>query len=149
VSPYYTLNITDRRVPLTTVVETTHAVDPEWAGGNLLYVTKYVNPSHPDLERPAEDVERDYLAHMRHMFPTVRDDEIVASVVQRARAVEPVHMLGGARRIPDIFPLPGLALASAAHVYPENVNGQAVLGVVDRVVEGLLERVPAASRAAA
>ena len=29
VSPYYHLNITDRRVPLTTVVETTHVVDPE------------------------------------------------------------------------------------------------------------------------
>ena len=29
VSPYYTLNITDRRIPLTTVVETTHVVDPE------------------------------------------------------------------------------------------------------------------------
>ena len=29
VSPYYHLNITDRRVPLTTIVETTHVVDPE------------------------------------------------------------------------------------------------------------------------
>ena len=32
-SPWYTLNITDRRVPLTAVVETTHVIDPErWAG---------------------------------------------------------------------------------------------------------------------
>ena len=32
VSPYYHLNITDRRVPLTTLVETTHVVDPDHVG---------------------------------------------------------------------------------------------------------------------
>src|SRR5205814_9720183 len=47
VSPYYHLNITDRRVPLTTVVETTHVVDPEHVGGHLVYVSKYVDPSSP------------------------------------------------------------------------------------------------------
>ncbi len=46
----------------------------------------------------------------------------------------------GARRAHDIFPAPGLAVASTAHVYPELVNGQAVLGVAERLVDGLLER---------
>jgi protoporphyrinogen oxidase len=149
VSPYYTLNITDRRVPLTTVVETTHVVDPAHAGGALVYATKYVNPSHPDLKRPAAEIEREYLAHVRVMFPSLRDDEILASIVQRAPVVEPVHVLGGARRVPDMFPVPGLALASNAHVYPETVNGQAVIGVAERAVAGLLERLPAQRRRAA
>jgi protoporphyrinogen oxidase len=149
VSPYYTLNITDRRVPLTTVVETTHVVDPAHAGGSLLYVTKYVDPSHPDLDAPLAEIEERYLGHTRAMFPALRDDEILASRVQRARVVEPVHLLGGAKRLPDLFPVPGLALASTAHVYPETVNGQAVVGVADRVVSGLLERLPAAKRHAA
>ncbi len=140
VSPYYTLNITDRRVPLTTVVETTHVVDPEFAGGTLLYVTKYVDPSHDDLTRPVEDVERDYLRHLRTIFPDVRDEEIEARVVQRARAVEPVHLIGGASRLPDMFPVPRLCMASTAHVYPEVVNGQAVIGVADRAAAGILEQ---------
>jgi hypothetical protein len=59
---------------------------------------------------------------------------------------EPVHLVGGAKRVPEIFPVPGLALASTAHVYPELVSGQAVIGVADRVVPGLLERLPVASR---
>jgi protoporphyrinogen oxidase len=149
VSPYYTLNITDRRVPLTTVVETTHVVDPEFAGGALLYAAKYVDESHPDLTRPVEEVERDYLAHVRTIFPGLRDSELLASSVQRARAVEPVHTLGGAKRLPTMFPLPRLAMASTAHVYPELVNGQAVIGVADRVVAGLLERLPSERRVAA
>ncbi|MGI9111092.1 MAG: FAD-dependent oxidoreductase [Gaiellaceae bacterium] len=149
VSPYYHLNITDRRVPLTTVVETTHVVDPERVGGHLLYVSKYVDPGHPDQERGLDELERDYLGHARQIFPDLRSDEIVSSVVQRARVTEPVHLVGGAGRIPELHPAPGLSLASTAHVYPEIVSGQAVIGVADRVVPGILERLPAAARAAA
>jgi hypothetical protein len=63
--------------------------------------------------------------------------------------VEPVHLLGGARRLPDLVPVPGLALASTAHVYPETVNGQAVIGVADRVVSALLDSLPTETRHAA
>ncbi len=149
VSPYYTLNITDRRVPLTTIVETTHVVDPDWTGGSLLYATKYVDPSHADLERPVDEVRDEYLAHVRTIFPDLSDSEILATAVQRARVVEPVHVLGGASRLPDVFAVPGLALASTAHVYPEIVNGQAVIGVADRAVDGLLAQLPGELRVAA
>lgn len=149
VSPYYTLNITDRRIPLTTVVETTHVVDPDHVGGHLVYAAKYVDPSHPDLSRPPEELGKSYLEYVRTIFPDLRDEEILASIVQCARIVEPVHLLGGAKRIPDMFPLPGLAFASTANVYPENVNGQAVIGVADRLVAGLLERLPVRTLAAA
>ena len=58
-------------------------------------------------------------------------------------------MLGGAANIPEMFPAPGLALASSAHVYPEVVNGQAVIGVADRLAEGLLARVRTSEAVAA
>jgi hypothetical protein len=48
-----------------------------------------------------------------------------------------------------MFPVPRLALASTAHVYPEIVSGQAVSGVAERVVEGLLERLEPSRRLAA
>jgi protoporphyrinogen oxidase len=149
VSPYYTLNITDRRVPLTTIVETTHVVDPEHAGGHLLYVTRYLDSDHEDLARPAEEVEAEYLGYARAIFPELQGDLIFTKKLQRARIVEPVHPLGGAKLIPDVFTAPGLAMASTAHVYPEIVNGQAMIGVADRAVAGILERLPFETRAAA
>jgi protoporphyrinogen oxidase len=149
ISPYYHLNITDRRIPLTTVVETTHVVDPDHVGGHLVYASKYVDPSHPDLDRPMDEIERDYRGYVHTIFPELRDDEILGAVVQKARVVEPVHLVGGASRLPDIFPVPGLAMASTAHVYPELVSGQAVSGVSQRVVPGILERLPAERREAA
>ncbi len=79
---------------------------------------------------------------MRRIFPDLQREDVLAQVVQRARITEPVHTLGGAKNLPDMFPAPGLAVASTAHVYPEIVSGQAVIGVADRVVEGILERLP-------
>jgi protoporphyrinogen oxidase len=149
ISPYYHLNITDRRVPLTTVVETTHVVDPEHAGGHLLYVSKYVDPGSPLHAQPVEEIERDFLGYARTIFPDLRADEILSSVVQRARVTEPVHLLGGAKNVPEIFPIEGLAMASTAHVYPEIVSGQAVTGVTERVVPGILDRLQLERREAA
>ncbi len=146
-SPWYTLNITDRRVPLTAVVETTHVIDPERVGGHLVYAPKYVNPDSPELERPTSEVKEAYMGHVRTMFPGFSpDDDVLASQVARARVAEPVHTVGAPERLPDMFPAPGLAMASSAHVYPEIVNGQAAIGVAERLVEGLVPRLRAAER---
>ena len=140
VSPYYALNITDRRVPLTSIVETTHVVDPEQVGGTLLYVPRYVDPSSPELERPSSEIRREYLGHVRTIFPQFHEDDVLAAQVARARVAEPVHVLGAPREQDSFFPVPGLAVASTAQVYPELVNGQAVVGVAERLVAELRER---------
>ncbi len=141
VSPYYTLSLTDRSVGLTTVVETTHVTDPAAVGGHLLYVTKYVDPTNELLTADAAEVERGFLAEARRILPSLDEATILGTTLQRARAVEPVHLVGGASRLPSMFPAPGLAMASSAHVYPEVVNGQAVLGVVEKAAAGILARV--------
>ncbi len=140
VSPYYALNITDRRIPLTTVVETTHVVDPDRVGGTLVYLPKYVDPESPELERSSADIRRAYVRHLKTIFPAFDERDVLAAQVARARIAEPVHVLGGTPRTPELFPADGLAMASSAHVYPQLVNGQAILGLAERVAGGLLER---------
>lgn len=140
VSPYYALNITDRRIPLTSIVETTHVVDPEQVGGTLLYVPRYVDPSSPELDRPSSEIRREYLQHVRTIFPQFSEDDVLASQVARARVAEPVHPIGEQPRVPELFPAPGLAVASSARIYPELVNGQAIVGVADDVARAVLEQ---------
>jgi protoporphyrinogen oxidase len=138
VSPYYALNITDRSVPLTSVVETTHVVDPEHVGGHLIYVPRYVLPDSPELERSSAEITSDHLAQVRRMFPSfdpARD--VIASQVARARHAEPVHRAGVTDRLPALIAAPGLVAASSAHVYPDIVHAQSIVGVADRVVEEL------------
>jgi protoporphyrinogen oxidase len=137
VSPFYALNITDRRIPLTTVVETTHVVDPEHVGGHLIYVPRYVRPDSPDLGRPSAEITREYLGHVATMFEDFSADDVIASQVARATVAEPVHRVGVHPRLPDLIPAPGLVMASSAHVYPDIVHGQAILGVAERVASEL------------
>ena len=144
VSPYYALNITDRRVPLTSVVETTHVVDPEAAEGHLVYLPKYVNPDSPELEKSSADVRSEYLAHLKTMFPAFREDDVIAAQVARARVAEPVHPVGAVK--PDPFAVPGLVVASSAQVYPDIVHGQAILGVAERIASALQARMPVPQR---
>lgn len=140
VSPYYALNITDRRIPLTSVVETTHVVDPEAAGGTLVYLPKYVEPDSPELEKSSADVTREYLGHLRTMFPSFTPGDVIATQVARARRAEPVYPVGAPK--PDPFAVPGLVVASSAQVYPDIVHGQAILGVAERVATELDARLP-------
>jgi hypothetical protein len=57
---------------------------------------------------------------------------------------EPVHPVGAVK--PDPFKVPGLVVASSAHVYPDIVHGQAILGVADRVAAELSARMPLSQR---
>ena len=149
ISPYYHLNITDRSVPLTTIVETTHVVDSRTSVATCSTSPSTSTLAIEDQARPLEEIHADYLRYAKTIFPDLSDEDVLDAVVQRARVTEPVHLLGGAKRIPDMFPAPGLALASTAHVYPEIVSGQAVIGVADRVVPPLFDRLTAEGRLAA
>jgi protoporphyrinogen oxidase len=144
VSPYYALNITDRSVPLTSVVETTHVVDPADVGGHLIYVPRYVLPGSPELERESAELTRDYLAQVRRMFPAFDPKrDVLASQVARARFAEPVHRAGVPERMPELIAAPGLAVASSARVYPDIVHAQSIVGVADEVVRELRPRLGA------
>ena len=50
-----------------------------------MYATKYVDPSNPDLARTDDELQADYLGHVRTIFPGLRDDEI-----SRRSSSEPV-----------------------------------------------------------
>ena len=144
VSPYYALNITDRRVPLTSVVETTHVVDPHAAEGHLVYLPKYVNPDSPELEKSSAQIRSEYFGHLKTMFPAFREEDVIAAQVARARVAEPVHPVGAVK--PDPFAVPGLVVASSAQVYPDIVHGQAILGVAERIAKELDARMPVPQR---
>jgi len=142
VSPYYAINITDRRVPITSVVETTHVVDPAWVDGHLIYVPKYVQSTSPDLARSSEDITEEFLGHVKALFPDFRRDDVIASQVARARVAEPVHVARVENRIPPVFAAPGLAVASSARVHPNIVHGQAIAGVAEHVAGEVIDRLP-------
>lgn len=127
-TPYYTLNITDERIPFTGVIETTNLIDPACVGGyHLVYLPKYVAAGSPFATMPDEQLRPTFLSYLRQMFPNLRDDDIAAVRIGRERYVEPLHPVGMTDRIPPIrSAVAGLYLANTSQIYPQLTNGESV-----------------------
>ena len=73
------------------------------------------------------------------MFPSFREEDVIATQVARARVAEPVHPVGAVK--PDPFAVPGLVLASSAQVYPDIVHGQAIGALVQGLGGVFLDKI--------
>jgi len=127
-TPYYTLNITDQRIPFTGVIETTNLIDPAHVGGyHLVYLPKYVAPGSPYARMPDDELRTTFLGYLRQMFPDLRAEEIAAVRIGRERYVEPLHPLGATDQIPPVSSsVAGLYLANTGQIYPQLTNGESV-----------------------
>ncbi|WP_026369848.1 NAD(P)/FAD-dependent oxidoreductase [Kallotenue papyrolyticum] len=140
-TPYYTLNITDPRIPFTGVIETTNLIGAENMGGyHLVYLPKYVTPDSPYARLPDAELIPEFLRHLRTMFPDLRDDDIAAIRVGRERYVEPLHPVGATDRIPPVVsPVAGLYLANTTQIYPALTNGESSVRFAQQVTAEVLQ----------
>jgi protoporphyrinogen oxidase len=145
--PYYAVNICEP-TPITTVVETSHAVGTDHTDGlRLLYLPKYCDPSSPEQTEDDESIYRRFTSQLARISPGFSDDDVVDWTVQRAKLVEPVHPLGAGGRIAPLWPsVPGLALASNAQIYPWLLNGDSVVRFAEGVAASAADRLGLANR---
>lgn len=125
---YWTLNITDDRIPFTGVIETTSYIDPKYVGGHhLVYLPKYTLPNSPWFKMSDDEVRETWLKYLEQMFPDFRRESVKHMFVHRERLVEPIHPLNGVDQIPSVqTPVKHLYLANTGQIYPELTNGESV-----------------------
>ena len=100
---YWTLNITDDRVPFTGVIETTTYIDPQFVGGyHLVYLPKYTAPGSPWQQLSEDEIRARWLTELEKLFPSFQRSWICHFQVYRERFVEPLHGLAGEDDIPGI-----------------------------------------------
>lgn len=138
-SEHYSVNICDP-TPITTVVETSHALGTEHTGGNrLIYLPKYCDPASESFQLSDQELYDRFTAMLAKLAPDFRHEDVIAWTVQRAPTVEPFHPLGADPRVPPVFPgVEGLALASSAQVYPRLLNGESVIAFAEQVTAEVL-----------
>lgn len=134
---YWTLNLTDDRLPFTGVIETTSYIDPQYVGGHyLVYLPKYTAPGSPLQEKTDDEIKELWLGHLESMFPNFDRERIRYFLVQRARYVEPLHPLNGTHLIPPIeTPLANLYMATNAQIYPALTNGESITRMAKDIAE--------------
>lgn len=125
---FWTLNITDNRVPFTGVIETTSYINPQYVGGHhLVYVPKYTAPNSEWYQKSDDEIKAIWLRNLKVMFPDFDESWVRYFLVHRERYVEPLHRLNETHLIPEIrTPVAGLYLATTAQIYPALTNGESV-----------------------
>jgi len=127
-SGYWTLNLTDDRIPFTGVIETTSYIDPQYVGGHhFVYLPKYTAPDSPLQKMTDDEIKELWLSYLESMFPEFERLWIRYFLVNRARYVEPLHPLHGTHLVPPVHtPVKNLYLATNAQIYPELTNGESI-----------------------
>jgi protoporphyrinogen oxidase len=125
---YWTLNITDDRIPFTGVIETTTYIDPQYVGGHhLVYLPKYTSPDSRWQKMTDDEIREIWLQNLEAMFPDFDRSWIRYFLIHRERYVEPLHGLNQTHLIPAVkTPVESLYLATTAQIYPALTNGESV-----------------------
>lgn len=121
-SDIYWLNIGDPNLPYTGIIEHTNFIPPTYyQGRHLIYVSKYVEQSHPYLALRDEEVLQAALQHLPKVNPRFSADWVEDYWVFRERAAQPIVTLRYSQKIPEHrTPLPGVYVANTAQIYPED-----------------------------
>jgi protoporphyrinogen oxidase len=137
---YWTVNITDDRVPFTGVIETTSYIDPQYVGGHhLLYLPKYTAPGSRWQQLPDDEIREIWLQNLERMFPQFDRKWVRYFLVHRERYVEPLHGLNSGHLIPAVkTPVDNLYLATTAQIYPALTNGESVSRHAQQAAQAIL-----------
>lgn len=93
---------------------------------------------------------REWLPHVRRIFPQFSEDLIEQRWVFRAPYAQPVVTVGYGERIPDLrTPLVGLYLANMTQIYPEDRGMNYSIRLGHRVADTVLQDAPMLMQAAA
>jgi protoporphyrinogen oxidase len=118
----YWLNIADRDLPFTAVIEHTNFVSPSmYDGHHYVYLSKYLEPDHPYFSMSDDELLAAYRPFLQRLNPRFDSGWITRSWVFRERAAQPIITRNYSQRLPDHrTPLPNLYLANTSQIYPED-----------------------------
>lgn len=135
--PFYVTNITDDCVPFSAVIDMSAVVDrEEFGGAALVYLPKYVAPADALFSEPDDSIRERFVTALERMYPDFSRERVRAFRVSRVREVFAISTLGYARRVPPIVTsVPGLYLATSAHIVNATLNVNETLGLAERALE--------------
>lgn len=128
-SPYYVINLLDRELPFTGVIEATNVVDPgELNGNHLVYLPKYAASDDPIFGLSDDEIGTSFIEGLQHVFPDLRKAEIRHRRVFREPFVQPLQEIGALDRRKDHrTSRKGVYVANSAMMKNTTLNNNAAI----------------------
>ena len=137
---FYVTNITDSWVPYTAVIEMSALVDRVQFGGNsLVYLPKYVGSDDPMFAVPDQDVEKQFLAALFRMYPSLAPEDVLSFKVSRERYVHALPVIDYSEHCPPRHTsIPGVHLLNSAHIVNGTLNVNETVRLAEEALPDLL-----------
>ncbi|HTP80325.1 MAG TPA: FAD-dependent oxidoreductase [Bacteroidota bacterium] len=141
-TPYYVLNLTDRNLAITGVIETSNLTGrDEFQGMSVLYLPRYCEQASGLWDRSDEDIHEENMNSVRRIVSDIRKEDVVSWKINRARYVQPIHPVRWGERIPPVRLAPRLAYVSTAQIHPWPVFNDEAIRNVDKHLEEVLNTI--------
>jgi protoporphyrinogen oxidase len=134
-SPYYVINLLDKELPFTGIIEATNVVSPLQVGGrHLVYLPKYAPADDPIWTLKDDEVFNQFVRHLKSVFPDLQDSHILHKAVFRERYVQPLQELGALERtLGHKTPLTNVYVANSSMLANTTLNNNAAISLGRRV----------------
>jgi protoporphyrinogen oxidase len=126
-SPFYVINLLDKDLPFTGIIEATNVVSPVDLGcKHLVYLPKYVTQDDPIKSKPDEEITSLFIEKLKKVFPQLDHRAILHSKVFRAGYVQPLQEINFLNRSDsNRTPIQGLYVANTSMIYNSTLNNNA------------------------
>ena len=133
-SPYYVINLLDKDLPFTGIIESTNVIPPlNFGERHLVYLPKYMPKDDPITRLSDDQIFSLFIDKLKKIFPDLRDDEILHHNVFREKYVQPIQELYYLDNIADFrTPLPNIYLVNTTMISDSTINNNAVIGLAKK-----------------
>lgn len=140
-TPVYWMSILDPKVPFLAVIEHTNMVPAsQYKDRTIVYLAKYLDTADPFYALPPKEVLKNFLGHLKKVYPQFDESMVTASQVMRAEYTQPIVTPGYGKRIPPHrLPVEGLYLCNMTQIYPEDRGMSYSIGLGAKVARMMME----------
>jgi protoporphyrinogen oxidase len=139
-SPYYVINLLEKELPFTGIIESTNIISPKHFGKkHLVYLPKYVLKNDPLSSNSDDQIFKLFVKRLKSVFPDLKDEEILHKKIFRensVQAVQGLNFLG--RTIGFRTPIPNIYLANSSMIYDSTLNNNAVIKLAQKAANTIL-----------
>lgn len=136
-SPFYVINLLDKNLPFTGIIEATNVVrSDELDGNHLVYLPKYLSKDDPITKLDDEELIKHFTNHLQKVFPDLKAGEVKHTRVFREPCVQPLQELFSLeQRLTAETPISGLYVTNTAMILNSTLNNNAVITLAKRSAE--------------
>jgi len=135
-SPYYVINLLDKSLPFTGIIEATNVVLPTEVGNrHLIYLPKYLPAEDPMNHVEDDQIIEYFVANLKKVYPDLSNEDILHRQIFREKYVQPLQELNFLDRAMGFkTPLDNIYIVNSSMIYNSNLNNNAVIDLAQRAV---------------